>query len=105
VEELERAGARVAAMPDGGLGASFAGLFREMGIASVLVEGGAALHRALFDAQLVDAVHAYITPVRLGDGGMRWMDPQRLTLSELTRRRADWFGSDVRVEGHVHRHH
>jgi diaminohydroxyphosphoribosylaminopyrimidine deaminase/5-amino-6-(5-phosphoribosylamino)uracil reductase len=105
VEDLERAGARVAAMPDGGLGASFAWLFREMGIASVLVEGGAALHRALFDAGLVDAVHAYITPVRLGDGGMRWMDPQRMTLSELTRRRADWFGSDVRVEGHVHRHH
>jgi diaminohydroxyphosphoribosylaminopyrimidine deaminase/5-amino-6-(5-phosphoribosylamino)uracil reductase len=102
---LERAGARVVAMDDGGIAASFAWLFREMGITSILVEGGAALHRALFDEELVDAVHAYIAPARLGDAGMKWMDPRRLTLSELSDRRAEWFGADVRVEGHVHRHH
>lgn len=105
VSALERAGAQVVAIEDGGLGPSFTWLFREMGLTSILVEGGAVLHRALFDQQLVDAVHAYITPIRLGDAGVKWMDPHRLTLSELSERQAEWFGADVRVEGHVHRNH
>jgi len=105
VNDLERAGGRVVAMDAGGIGPSFAWLFREMGIASILVEGGATLHRTLFAEHLVDAVHVYITPIVLGRAGMEWMEPGRFTLSELGERQADWFGADVRVEGHVHRHH
>ena len=102
VDALQRAGASVA-VAAGGLGPSLAWLLREAGIASMVVEGGSTLHRALFDAGLVDAVHAYITPTRLGDTGTIWVEPERFTLSELRHRRADWFGDDVRVEGHVHR--
>ena len=105
VDELTRAGARVVAMERDDIGPSLAWLYRETGIASILVEGGAALHRTLFDEALVDVVEAYITPIRLGADGSGWMDAGRFTLSELRERRADWFGSDVRVEGHVHRHH
>ena len=105
VDALERAGARVVAMEAGVLGPSLGWLFAEAGITSMLVEGGAALHRALFDEGLVDVVQAYITPVSIGGRGLKWMEPGWFTLSELGERRADWFGSDVRVEGHVHRHH
>jgi len=105
VKGLEQAGAQVVGTDGHGIGPSFAWLFRDMGITSILVEGGAALHRALFDEGLVDAVHAYITPIRVGESGMKWMDTGRLTLSELGERRAEWFGPDVRVEGHVHRNH
>jgi diaminohydroxyphosphoribosylaminopyrimidine deaminase/5-amino-6-(5-phosphoribosylamino)uracil reductase len=102
---LESAGARVVALESRALGPSLAWLFREAGVTSIVVEGGATLHRALFDAALVDAVHAYITPIRLGERAVKWMDAKRFTLSELSDRRAQWYGSDVRVEGHVHRHH
>ncbi|HTL46422.1 MAG TPA: bifunctional diaminohydroxyphosphoribosylaminopyrimidine deaminase/5-amino-6-(5-phosphoribosylamino)uracil reductase RibD [Vicinamibacterales bacterium] len=104
VRALEHAGARVAVAP-GGIGPSFSWLLREAGISSIVVEGGSTLHRALFEAGLVDAVHAYIAPVRLGPEAAAWMDPQRFSLSELVDREAAWFGADVRVEGHVHRHH
>jgi len=102
---LERAGARVVAMESAALDSWFAWLLRDAGITSLVVEGGAALHRTLLDAGLVDAVHAYITPMRLGSAGVPWMPVERFTLSELDDRGAHWFGSDVRVEGYVHRHH
>jgi diaminohydroxyphosphoribosylaminopyrimidine deaminase / 5-amino-6-(5-phosphoribosylamino)uracil reductase len=105
VDALQRAGARVTATETGGIGVSLAWLLREAGITSIVVEGGSTLHRALFDAGLVDAVHAYITPVRLGDGAWKWMDAGRFTLSELHDRRAEWLGDDVKVEGYVHGHH
>ena len=63
------------------------------------------LHRALLESGLVDAVQAYITPARLGADAQQWIEPGRFTLSELRDRGADWFGSDVRVEGYVHRDH
>jgi diaminohydroxyphosphoribosylaminopyrimidine deaminase/5-amino-6-(5-phosphoribosylamino)uracil reductase len=104
VQALERAGVRVA-VAAGGIGPSFSWLLQEAGITSIVVEGGSTLHRALFEAGLVDAVHAYIAPVRLGPGAATWIHPGRLSLSELLDREADWFGADVRVQGHVHRHH
>lgn len=105
VAALERAGARVVSLDSDGLGPSLTWLLREADMRSIVVEGGARLHRALLDEGLVDAVHAYLTPVRLGPDAIRWVDPERFTLSELHRRRAEWFDDDVKVEGYVHRHH
>jgi diaminohydroxyphosphoribosylaminopyrimidine deaminase/5-amino-6-(5-phosphoribosylamino)uracil reductase len=104
VQALEHAGARVAVAP-GGIGPSFSWLLWEAGITSIVVEGGSTLHRALFEAGLVDAVHAYIAPVRLGPEAAPWTGPGRFSLSDLGDREAVWFGADVRIEGHVHRHH
>jgi diaminohydroxyphosphoribosylaminopyrimidine deaminase / 5-amino-6-(5-phosphoribosylamino)uracil reductase len=39
-------------------------------VTSVLVEGGAVIHRALFDAGLVDTVHLIVSSHRLGPGGV-----------------------------------
>ena len=47
-------------------------LLGEMGardVTSVLVEGGATLHGALFDAGLVDKVVAFVAPVIVGGAG------------------------------------
>ena len=42
------------------------------GLSSVVVEGGAALHRSFWDAGLVDRVQMYMTPCTLGPAGLEW---------------------------------
>jgi diaminohydroxyphosphoribosylaminopyrimidine deaminase / 5-amino-6-(5-phosphoribosylamino)uracil reductase len=39
-------------------------------VSSVLVEGGAAVHRALLDAEVVDVAHVIVSPSSLGDEGV-----------------------------------
>ena len=39
-------------------------------VTSVLVEGGAVIHQALFEAGVVDTVHLIVSPNRLGPGGV-----------------------------------
>ncbi len=39
----------------------------------MIVEGGAALHRALWDAGLVDRVQMYMVPYHLGAAGLEWL--------------------------------
>jgi riboflavin biosynthesis pyrimidine reductase len=78
-----------------------------MDVTSVVLEGGAALHRAALDAGVVDEVHVYITPEPLGAQGVKWIGEGRLAWEGLADRRALWIGEDVLVEGrlqeHVHR--
>jgi len=79
------------------------------GMMSILLEGGAALHRAAFEADIVDAVETYITPHRFGPGGVPWIGKGRLAWDLLHDRHARWLGEDMLVEGQVHtdvhRHH
>jgi riboflavin biosynthesis pyrimidine reductase len=76
---------------------------------SIVLEGGPALHRAAFEADIVDAVAIYLTPRRLAPGGVPWLGEGRLSWDALHDRRAVWLGDDVLVEGlvhtDVHRHH
>jgi diaminohydroxyphosphoribosylaminopyrimidine deaminase / 5-amino-6-(5-phosphoribosylamino)uracil reductase len=102
VRRLERAGARVVALPSGDLHEALAWLKAE-GMIAVVLEGGAAVHRAALSAGVVDVVNAYITPRVLGPRGLKWMGATHFTFAELHRRRATWLGDDVRVEGHVYR--
>jgi diaminohydroxyphosphoribosylaminopyrimidine deaminase / 5-amino-6-(5-phosphoribosylamino)uracil reductase len=74
------------------------------GLRSVVLEGGAALHRAALDAALVDEVHVYITPVALGPEGVEWIGEGRMAWEALQDRRAVWLGEDVLVEGRVLEH-
>lgn len=79
------------------------------GLTSMVLEGGAALHRAALDAALVDEVHVYIAPLAMGSQGVEWIGEGRLAWEALQDRRAVWLGEDVLVEGrvqeqeHVHR--
>ena len=42
-------------------------------MSSLIVEGGLLLHRAFWDADLVDRVQMYVTPRRLGAEGLEWL--------------------------------
>lgn len=73
-------------------------------VSSLLVEGGAALHRAFVAAGLVDVVHLVRAPRDLGPDGVAafgGLDPTRgLTPQSVTE-----LGGDVWMEFDVHRNH
>jgi len=74
-----------------------------LGILSLLVEGGAALHRAFWEADLVDRFEVYRTPRVIGPGGLGWL-PAGLLESDLIRQRTTRsLGDDVLIEAYVHR--
>ena len=100
VHGLRAAGALILVPPADDIGTALRAL-REAGVTSLLLEGGAALHRAALDAAVADEVHVYITPVALGPGGVAWMEERRLAWEALGDRRAVWLGEDVLVEGLV----
>ena len=104
VRALEAAGARLEPVEDGEVGSALARLAR-LEVTSVLLEGGARLHRAAWQAGLVDAVHLYIAPVILGTEGVPWLDARTFSASALTDRRIRAFGPDILVEGYVYRTH
>jgi diaminohydroxyphosphoribosylaminopyrimidine deaminase/5-amino-6-(5-phosphoribosylamino)uracil reductase len=105
-ERLRAAGALLLAPPADDLGTALRGL-GDLGVTSVLLEGGGTLHRAALDAALVDEVHLYVTPVTLGPQGVEWIGARRMAWEDLQDRRAVWLGDDLLVEGqvqgHVHR--
>jgi diaminohydroxyphosphoribosylaminopyrimidine deaminase/5-amino-6-(5-phosphoribosylamino)uracil reductase len=106
---LQAAGAELLVPERDDLPSAFRALF-DRGVASIVIEGGAALHRSALESDMVDAVHVYITPHRLGPGGLRWLDAGRIAWDTVPRRCARWVGEDLLVEGrlkevsvHVHR--
>lgn len=103
VRRLEGAGARLelfdAAEP---LSARLERLLAR-GVTSVVVEGGAALHRAFWDARLVDRVQIYVTGRLLGDGGVPWLPHSVLASGPLTDVTARFVGEDIVIEAYVHR--
>ena len=101
---LADAGAQVLPVSGPGITAALTAL-KAAGVVSIVIEGGPTLHRALLDARSVDRVQLYITPRVLGTGCVKWMEPERFTIGELTERRARWFEHEVLVEGHVHGTH
>jgi diaminohydroxyphosphoribosylaminopyrimidine deaminase/5-amino-6-(5-phosphoribosylamino)uracil reductase len=69
------------------------------GISSVIVEGGVALHRAFWDAGLVDRVQTYITPRQLGPEGLAWLPFPLPGLGPIITRP---LGADMLAEAYVH---
>jgi diaminohydroxyphosphoribosylaminopyrimidine deaminase/5-amino-6-(5-phosphoribosylamino)uracil reductase len=80
-------------------------LLGSLGVQSVLLEGGAALHCAAWDEGLVDAVQLYVAPVSLGPDGVPLLDGRGFVSTALLERRVDLLGPDVLIEGYVHRPH
>ena len=110
-EALEACGADTIVLPSGQDGrVDLAELLNELGRRnklSVLVEGGATLLGSLFDAGLVDKVHAVIAPLIIGgpapaavagEGAQRMADARRLTDVTVER-----LGDDVLVTGYLRR--
>lgn len=70
---------------------------------SLLIEGGAALHGAMWDAGIVDYMQVYVAPLWLGPDGVPFLDGRAWTPSALLERRLELLGPDVLMEGYVHR--
>ncbi len=102
VDDLGQAGARIEALEDTSMAAGMARL-GELGLTSVLLEGGAALSAAAWDAGMIDRVRLYVAPMALGPGGVLLLDGRPLATAALFDRRVEQCGDDVLIEGDVHR--
>lgn len=72
------------------------------GINSLLVEGGAELHRAFWDGGLVDRVQIYVGAAPVGTPGVRWIDSPVIGSARAYDRTAVPIGEDVLIEAYVH---
>ncbi len=107
-EAVTAGGAEVLVLPpsDSGTGVALPALLAELGrrgVMSVLVEGGATLLGGLFDAGLVDLVHAVIAPVIIGGaapaavaGRGAWTMADARRLHQVT---VEQLGADVCITG------
>lgn len=75
------------------------------GIQSLLLEGGAQLHAAAWDANVVDYVQLYVTPVVLGPAGVPVFGGRPWSVASLIEPRVEVLGADTLIEGYVHRPH
>lgn len=71
-------------------------------ISSVLVEGGAIVHRALLDAGLVDTAHVIVAPMRLGAEGVPLFGTGEIGIRDLAPRVVERVGPDTWMEFDVH---
>ena len=104
VAALTDAGASVMALEKSDLLSAL----REMpalGVQSLLVEGGAAVHASLWDEGLVDYVQLYVTSNWLGPEGVPLLEGRSFVTVSLVDRRVEPLGPDVLIEGYVHRPH
>jgi diaminohydroxyphosphoribosylaminopyrimidine deaminase/5-amino-6-(5-phosphoribosylamino)uracil reductase len=97
---LEERGAEV--MATDGLVRSALTRLGERHIGSLLLEGGAAMHAAAWDEDVVDFVRLYVAPQSIG-GGVPLLPERHFSSSELIDRRIATLGRDVLIEGYVHR--
>jgi diaminohydroxyphosphoribosylaminopyrimidine deaminase/5-amino-6-(5-phosphoribosylamino)uracil reductase len=97
---LEACGASIL-VGDGTVATAAAALAR-LGVTSLLIEGGARLHRAAWDEGVVDFVRLYVTPRVIGASGVRFLEGRRLPSAALAHRRVEPLGPDVLIEGYVH---
>jgi diaminohydroxyphosphoribosylaminopyrimidine deaminase / 5-amino-6-(5-phosphoribosylamino)uracil reductase len=77
----------------------------DRGVSSLVVEGGARLHQAFWDAGTVDRVQMYVTQHVLGGTGVGWLPGPVLSSDRIGRRAARPVGDDVLLEGYVHGAH
>jgi diaminohydroxyphosphoribosylaminopyrimidine deaminase/5-amino-6-(5-phosphoribosylamino)uracil reductase len=102
VRALEGAGATVVVPAREGLGEALRAL-PPLGIQSLVIEGGAALHAAAWDAGVVDYVQLYVAPVSLGPSGVPLLAGRAWATEALFDRQVTALGPDVLTEGYVHR--
>ena len=75
------------------------------GIQSLLLEGGAQIHAAAWDAGLVDYVQLFVAPVALGPEGVPLFGGRPWSISSLIDPKVELLGPDTLIEGYVHRPH
>jgi diaminohydroxyphosphoribosylaminopyrimidine deaminase / 5-amino-6-(5-phosphoribosylamino)uracil reductase len=103
-QALDRAGATVVAVDESGMRAAMRAL-SAFGVQSLLVEGGASVHAAVWDEGVVDYVQLFVAPAALGPAGVRLFEGHDVALSSLIEPRIEILGPDTLIEGYVHRPH
>ncbi len=101
---LEARGAQLAVAADGTMRAALECLGGR-DISSLLLEGGAAVHCAAWQEDVVDFVRVYVTPHVLGTGGVPFLEGCRFSTAVLAERHVVPLGPDVLIEGYVHGPH
>jgi diaminohydroxyphosphoribosylaminopyrimidine deaminase/5-amino-6-(5-phosphoribosylamino)uracil reductase len=71
-------------------------------VESLLLEGGAAVHAAAWDEDVVDFVRLYVAPRTIGSGGVPFLDGRTFRAADLIDRKVDKLGPDTLIEGYVH---
>ncbi len=100
-QPLETRGARIEAVEGPALRPTFERL-ADLGIESLLLEGGSEVHAAAWDEDLVDLVSIYVCPRVIGPGGVRFLGGRAFDPSTLIDRREERLGPDTLIEGYVH---
>ena len=99
--QLRRAGVRLETMPDDDATIGTAlGRLAALDVTSLVLEGGVTIHRAAWEAGLVDRLQHFVAPVELGPGGVSWLE---LSLTSLHDRSVRQYGPDLLTEGYVQR--
>lgn len=73
-------------------------------ISTLLLEGGAVMHAAAWQAGVVDRVHVIVAPTQLGEGGVKFFDGIDVPMSELLPVKVEMLGPDAWMEADVHGH-
>ena len=105
-ERLRQAGARVEFVEpydaDRFLHESLS-LLAQLGVSSLMLEGGPMLHHAAWTAGVVDRVQMFMTPTVAGAAGVPWLDRSHIEVDDLSDVRTLRLGSDLMIEGYVYR--
>jgi diaminohydroxyphosphoribosylaminopyrimidine deaminase / 5-amino-6-(5-phosphoribosylamino)uracil reductase len=105
VATLEGAGATVLSLePEASLESALRRLCG-LGITSMIVEGGPQMHRAFWDADLIDRVQIFVTDRVIGSRGTGWLESRVMSSERIGEHSATPVGPDVLLEGYVHRAH
>jgi diaminohydroxyphosphoribosylaminopyrimidine deaminase / 5-amino-6-(5-phosphoribosylamino)uracil reductase len=73
-------------------------------ISTLLLEGGARMHAAAWEAGVIDRVHVVVAPTALGEDGVKVFDGIEVPLSELIPVKVEQLGPDAWMEADVHGH-
>jgi diaminohydroxyphosphoribosylaminopyrimidine deaminase/5-amino-6-(5-phosphoribosylamino)uracil reductase len=103
-QALEQAGATIVPVESAAIAAGVRAL-SPLGIQSVLLEGGAEVHAAAWDEDVVDYVQLYVAPVIVGSQGVPLLDRRSFSTASLIDATVTQRGPDVVIEGYVHRPH
>ena len=98
VQALEAAGGQLVSF-DGTVSGALERLWAK-GIQSVLLEGGPRLHRAAWEADMIDEARLFVAPEPLGPGSLAAASIPVTSLVDVETR---IIGADVLISGYVHR--
>ncbi|MFN8059383.1 MAG: bifunctional diaminohydroxyphosphoribosylaminopyrimidine deaminase/5-amino-6-(5-phosphoribosylamino)uracil reductase RibD [Vicinamibacterales bacterium] len=103
-DALTRRGATIVTPPTRDI-ASALGALQRFDVQTLLLEGGAALHRSAFMAGVVDKVQMVVCDRILGPDAVPWVDVETFATTDLIDRTTQVWGPDLVIEGYVHRTH